>query len=119
MAENIPWFVNEPNGQTFQSCLGLHKDKNVFYAYDTDCENRMPTICQDIQVNFRLKGLCKDSKLDKIYKLSFSLYQERRMFEGSIGWNIWWVNTENIWMIYNKDFPSKYMKGLELKEQRS
>ena len=38
-------------------------------SYDVDCWQKQSSVCQDVRLFFRLRGLCAASVLDTLYRL--------------------------------------------------
>ena len=104
---SIPWRLSsEPTGFIAENCTGLTNEAEDYYwAFDIDCEQKINTVCQDIQVFFQMRGLCSGSVLDRLYRLAPSLHNSRRTFLGPSGWALGWESGEKLWMISNDRFP--------------
>ena len=88
-----------------ENCSGLtNEDEDYHWAFDVDCKQKRPTVCQDIQVYFRMRGLCTDSVMDKLFRL-VTIGTGRRMFYGPSGWKLSWENDEKFWTITNERYP--------------
>ena len=84
---SIPWrLASEPTGFTVENCTGFHsQNESYYYAYDIDCTQRRQAACQDVQESLRLRGLCKGSSIDRLYRLLSSLDNGRRTLFGPSG----------------------------------
>ena len=82
-----------------------NEDDDYHWAFDIDCVQKLAPVCQDIQVYFRMKGLCPDSVLDRLYRLVQPSQNGRRMFFGPSGWRLGWEDEDKFWRISNDRFP--------------
>ena len=106
----IPWrLASEPTGDIVENCSGLtNQNDDYHWAFDIDCAQKQPTPCQDVQVYFRLRGLCSGSVLDRLYRLIGDQSQDnRRFFYGPSGWKLSWLSEEKLWMISNERYKGE------------
>jgi hypothetical protein len=97
---SIPWIlISEPTGFTAENCSGFETG----IAFDLDCTQKLPTVCQNTEEYFKLQGLCPSSRLDRQYKLRQQMYNGRRMFSGPSGWSLVWKEAK--WFILNGRYP--------------
>ena len=110
--DSVPWrIVSEPTGFVVENCSGLTNEaEDYHWAFDIDCKQKITTVCQDIQVYFRMRGLCADSVLDRLYRL-ITFGTGRRMFYGPSGWKLSWENDEKFWTIMNDRYPGREVFG--------
>ena len=106
---SIPWrLASEPTGFIAENCTGLtNEDEEYHWAFDIDCEQKISSVCQDVRVYFRLRGLCSGSALDRLYRLIPALHNNRRTFYGPSGWKLGWESEEKLWKISNDRYPGK------------
>ena len=105
---SIPWrLASEPTGDVYENCAGLiTEDNERYWAFDIDCSQKIPTVCQDIKELFSLRGLCQYSVIDSLYRLVTD-QDNKRTFLGPTGWTIDWDGQNNVWRILNERHPSK------------
>ena len=60
-------------------------------------------------LNFRLRGLCSDSLLDRIYRLVPDVEVGRKYFIGISGWKLEREGASNQWRISNERYPGKHL----------
>ena len=84
---SIPWrLASEPTGDVYENCAGLiNEDNKRYWAFDIDCSQKIPTVCEDIKELFSLRGLCPHSLIDSLYRLVTD-QENRRTFIGPTGW---------------------------------
>ena len=106
--ESVPWRIaSEPTGFVVENCSGLtNEDKDYHWAFDIDCKQKITTVCQDIQVYFRMRGLCADSVMDRLFRL-VTIGTGRRKFYGPSGWKLSWEDNEKFWTITNERFSGQ------------
>ena len=106
---SIPWrLASEPTGDVYENCAGLiNEDNKRYWAFDIDCSQKIPTVCEDIKELFSLRGLCPHSLIDSLYRLVTD-QENRRTFIGPTDWRIEWDGKTNSWKILNERYPSKY-----------
>ena len=83
---------------------------------------KRPSFCQDIEVFFRIQGLCTSSVLDRLYRFTSRLRSKenwkslinninrlikplqngRKMFYGPSGWKLGWESADKLWKISNE-----------------
>ena len=64
---------------------GLFNDGDTYYAFDVGCKQRQSTVCQNVESNFKMRGLCSDSVFDRRMKLTNFLHDGRRILLGPSG----------------------------------
>ncbi|XP_023338843.1 uncharacterized protein LOC111709412 [Eurytemora carolleeae] len=95
--EPIPWKVEEPNGNYFESCTIL--DTSIGKVSDFGCTSQLAFVCQHVTYNYKLKGLCVESAIDRKFRIAETLMNDKRFFISNYGWIIYW-NGKN-WCIKN------------------
>ena len=94
-------------------CLsGLPIAESYRMVLDLGCDRKLLTACQDIQVYFRLQGLCSGSVFDRTYKLiGDKVENNRRYFLGPSGWKIAWMIEEKFWRISNERYKGQILQA--------
>ena len=99
----IPCQINSFLLQKAENCSGFPHEKARDSAFDMDCREKYPTLCQVLnqlhssflrQVErapqFLLRGLPPSAWFDQMYSLNEDLHNGSRQFVGPSGWMIRW-----------------------------
>ena len=104
----IAWDIGEPNGGMKENCaallIQLSTDKSRYIATFADliCTESLAVACEDIgegDLLFKLRGICKNSLIDKTYKMVDGDKNKKRFLTGNEGWRIFWDSTAKLWRL--------------------
>ena len=93
--------------------LGFYAEKSGNYkAVDLDCKKKMGCICQNVELQVKMRGLCFKSIFDRSYHLTVHEKDGRRMFLGPTGWELGWIAAESHWLLTNPRYKGKILQSI-------
>ena len=97
----------------FKKNLGFYAEKSGNYkAVDLDCKKTMGCICQNVELQVKMRGLCFKSIFDRRYHLTEHEKDGRRVFLGPTGWKLGWIAAESHWLLSNPRYEGKILKSI-------